>query len=340
MKRLFVALALAFLPVALVAQVADRDVLLTPDGTLYTIESVYNDGSLDIQTTQFLRLTIQRGTQKTETIVPGSLSPGRHSRPALTYDNDSDTLFVFWIRMPNLSSELLISSYSGGKWSPVTSIDPQPFNIRSNLQVAITRRVSTLQTDSSYRDVPGLLIHAIWWEESGTGETARYALFAVSNGAISSVEVHNLDDFAPSPTHIFPNEVDADFNAEILKHPAFADNGTQNSIDVIYGDLHMSEFVRVRLKPIADGRIHIPIGAHPGGPRIVVPKSFTEPWTGAISTIVSPHDGSMLLYNTTKNAVNYIVYSGSSWSAPKSVALSEKLSADAAVAALTRMITQ
>ena len=39
MKRLLLILALVLAPAALFAQVADRDVLLTPDGTLYTIES-------------------------------------------------------------------------------------------------------------------------------------------------------------------------------------------------------------------------------------------------------------------------------------------------------------
>ena len=39
MKRLLLILALVLAPAALFAQVVDRDVLLTPDGTLYTIES-------------------------------------------------------------------------------------------------------------------------------------------------------------------------------------------------------------------------------------------------------------------------------------------------------------
>jgi hypothetical protein len=59
-----------------------------------------------------------------------------------------------------------------------------------------------------------------------------------------------------------------------------------------------------------------------------------------VDTIVSTHDGSILVYNTTKEAVNYIVYSSGSWSSVKSVALSDKLSADAAIAALSRMMNQ
>ena len=94
------------------------------------------------------------------------------------------------------------------------------------------------------------------------------------------------------------------------------------------------------LKPVAESRIHIPIGVHPGGPRVAAPNSFIDKWDGRISTITSPHDGRMLLYNTTRDAVNYLIYSGGKWSSVKSVALSDKLSADAAVVALSRMMNQ
>ena len=48
----------------------------------------------------------------------------------------------------------------------------------------------------------------------------------------------------------------------------------------------------------------------------------------------------MLFYNTTANAVNYLMYSNGTWSSANSVPLSSKLSAEAAVAALTRMLSQ
>ena len=47
------------------------------------------------------------------------------------------------------------------------------------------------------------------------------------------------------------------------------------------------------LKPIIQGRIHIPIG-HGPGPSFAAPKSFTQPWNGSVDTIVSNRDGSML----------------------------------------------
>jgi len=343
MKRLLFAVAILLMAAAAFADVADRDVLLTPDGTLYIVESVENSGSAPPGVTRYLQLTIQRPNAPVDVkVVPDSLTAGVHWRPALAYDNDSKTLFVFWLKTPNaMSSELLLSSYNGNSWQPAVSIDDQQYSMRYNLRIAITRKLATQQNDLSVVDVPALLIHAVWWEQTGYSETARYALFAVQKGMIGAVDLHNLDDFAPTPG-FFPNPVDSNFNPEILKHPAFADNGTQDSIDVVYGDTHNNDFVRVRLKPIqVEGRIHIPIGAHPGGPMVPAAKSFTQPWTGPITIVTSPHDdGGMLLYNTTATAVNYIVYSNGVWSTAKSVPLSDKLTADAAVAALTRMLSQ
>jgi len=340
MKRLLLVLLFALVPAALFAQVADRDVLVTPDGTLYTIESLNNDGSVHADAARYLNLTVQRANQKSQTLtVPDSLAAGVHWRPALAYDADSKTLFIFWLKMPNgMSSELLLASYSNGRWQPAVSIDDQPYHLRFNLRVAISRHVAQMQKDGSLVDVPALLVHAVWWDQSGYNEKARYALISIDRGAVSTPELHDLNEFAITPP-LFPNNVDANFNPEILKHPAFVDNGTQDSVDVIFGDTYYNSFNRVTLKPIAEGRIHIPIGAHPGGPRIIAPKSFTGDWTGRISTI-SGHDGSLLLYNMATDTVNYVLYSNGAWSSVKTLSLSDKLSADGAVAALSRMMNQ
>jgi hypothetical protein len=338
MKRLLLILLVAIAPVALFGDVIDRDVLLTQDGTLYTVESVNSDSSSGAS--RYLALTIQRGSDKPQTVtVPDSLADGVHWRPALAYDSVSNTLFIFWLKMPNaMSSELMLASYSNGKFQPAVSIDSQPYHLRFNLRIAITRHLSQVQFDGSIVDVPALLVHAVWWEQTGYDETARYALFSINKGAAPLADLHDLNEFAISPP-FFPNEVSANFNPEILKHPAFVDNGTQNSVDVIFGDTHINSFNHVTLKPIAEGRIHIPIGVHPGGPRIPAPLSFSSEWSGRISTITS-RDGSLLLYNASNDAVSYIMYSGGSWSSVKSVALSDKISADAAVAAVIKMMTQ
>jgi hypothetical protein len=338
MKRLLIAFALVLLPAALFAQVADRDMLLTQEGTLYTIESQANDGSMPADVNQFLRLTIQRGNEMTSTVVPESLTAGFHWRPALAFDSESKTLFVFWLKMPNgMSSELLLTSYANGKWQKAVSIDNQPYHLRYNLRIGITRRVAQLQRDGSLSDIPALLVHAVWWEESGAGETARYALLTIDKGTVTDVELHDLTEFAAVGDSIY--NAPANFNPEILKHPAIIEGPTANAVDVIFGDTNTNTVNRVTLRPIADSRIHIPVGRKPGegGGRIPAPLSFEANWSGRISTIVG-RDGKLLFYNTTRETVSYIVYSNGVWSSIRSLPINDRLSPDAAATALGRMI--
>lgn len=329
MKRLLLILALCLAPAALFAQVADRDVLLTPDGTLYTIES---KAALEGDSNRALQLSISEGGKTTVTTIPETLT-GTNWRPALTYEADSKTVFVFWIGQVNgMSSKLLFASYRDGKWSPAVSFDDQPYTYRYNLRIAITRHVSTLQANGTWADAPALLVHAVWWEDAGGNrEKARYALLTIENSSVTNSEIHDLLGLAQIPDLAY--SVDEHFNAEILRHPAILE-GT-NSVDVIFGDTDRMSMNRITLKPIADGRIHIPItvrGGHPFQP----PQSFSAGWTGRISTIGSGND--LVLYNTTRDATSYVMYSNGKWSDVRTLPLSSTFSADAAVAALYRML--
>jgi hypothetical protein len=331
MKRVLILLALALLPTALFAQ-ADRDVLLTSGGTLYTAESELAPGDSEMR--RQVTLTIQQGDQVAHTIVPDSLTAGIQSAPALAYDGESDTVFVFFLKMPSLmSSELLLAPYHDGAWEPAISIDNKPFDIRSSLRVAVKRQVAQLQGDGTFADVSALVVHATWWEQTGDGESARYALVSINKGNISSIELHDLTEFmAPDATTF---TVAPDFNRELLKHPAILDSLSVDSVDVVFGDLHTNSFNRVTLRPIADGRIHIPIGARPGGGHFGTPYSFSADWNGRISTISS--GSNLILCNATKASVTYLLYSNGVWSPIKTLPLSDKLSAEGAVSALTRM---
>ena len=332
MKRVLILVALALVPTAVFAQ-TDRDVLLTSGGTLYTAETDVAPG--DAENRRQVALTIQSGNQRAQTVVPNSLTSAFYAAPALAYDAESDTLFVFYLRMPNLmSSELLLAAYHDGKWEPAISIDNKPFHVRGSLRIAVKRQVAQLQNDGSYADVSALVVHATWWEQTGDGESARYALVSINKGNISSIELHDLTEFmAPDATTF---TVAPDFNVELLKHPAIIDSLSVDSVDVVFGDLHTSSFNRVTLRPIADGRIHIPIGMRPGGGgHFRAPVAFFADWNGRISTISSGNN--LILCNATKDSVTYLLYSNGIWSPIKTLPLTDKLSAEGAVSALTRM---
>ena len=343
MKRLLIALAISFVAAGVFAQATDRDVLVTPEGAVYTIEQQTPSDSSGVAANNVLQLSIQNGSETQRLIVPESLSAGFHSDAVLAYDSTSKTLFVLWTHMPSgMSSELILASYHEGKWQHAIAIDNQGYENHLNLRLGITRRVSQLQKDGTYADAPALILHALWWDSNAHGEEAKYAMLPIENGAVSpaSVEIHSLEEFVGNDDAV--NTVDANFNAEILRHPAIVSSPMQSSVDVVFGDTQKNTIHKVTLHPIAEHRIHIPvgIGSGSGGPKSLsmpLPASFSADWRGPITVI---ERGDRLVFtNATDKALSYVTYSDGTWTDVKSIALSNKLSAEAALAAVDKMVS-
>jgi hypothetical protein len=347
MKRLLVSFALAFSATAAFAQAADRDVLVTLGGTVYTIDQGIPSSSSGVAATNILELAIQNGSGVPEyLLVPESVSAGRHFGSVLAYDADSKTLFVLWTHMPNAtSSELLLASYHDGKWQPAVSIDYRGNSARANLRLSITRRVPQLQKDGTYADAPALILHAVWWDSNVQGEEAKYAMLPIENGALSpaSVEIHSLSEFVNSDETI--HAVNPDFKTEILRHPAIVSSPMESSVDVVFGDTTKNSFHLVTLHPIAQVRLHIPVGIGsgegPGGSKppmsLAAPANFNSTWSGPISVI---HRGDRLVFaNSGDTSLNYITYANGTWSDVKSIAIDTKFPAEAALAAVDKMVS-
>jgi len=345
MKRILAALALSLLSASAFAQSADRDVLVTPEGTVYTVEQQTPSESSGVAATNILQLSIQNGSAEPQRlIVPESLQAGFHSDAALAYDTASKTLFLVWSHMPNgMSSELLLASYRDGKWQRAISIDSQGYSNHLNLRLGITRRVSQLQKDGTYADAPALILHALWWESDGHGQEARYAMLPIEDGALSqdAVEIHSLEEFVGKDETV--NPVDENFNPEILRHPAIVSSPMQSSVDIVFGDAEKKSIHRVTLQPIAQHRIHIPVGIGGGAPggskalNLIAPASFTADWSGRITVI--EHGDRFIFANATDKALNYITYSDGTWSDAKSITLNSKLTVETALAAVDKMVT-
>jgi hypothetical protein len=343
MKRLLTALAISFVAAGAFAQIADRDVLVTPEGTVYTLEQQTPSESSGVAANNVLQLSIQNGSETQRLIVPDSLAAGFHSDGALAYETSSKTLFLIWTHMPNgMSSELLLASYRDGKWQRAISIDSQAYENHLNLRLGITRRVSQLQKDGTYADAPALILHALWWDSNAHGEEAKYAMLPIESGAVSpaSVEIHSLEEFVGADENV--NAVDPNFNAEILRHPAIVSSPMQNSVDVVFGDTQKNTIHKVTLHPIAEHRIHIPvgIGGGTGGPKalnVTAPASFTADWHGPIT--VMERGDRLVFANASVKALNYLTYSDGAWTEVKAIALSSKLPAEAALAAVDKMVS-
>jgi hypothetical protein len=192
-----------------------------------------------------------------------------------------------------------------------------------------------------------VVVHAVWWEITGEGEAARYAMLPVDRGRILLTEpyeqIHDLNEFVPAQLATY--DVSENFNHDVLRHPAFLESSSPNSVDVLFADAKTNSFNRTTLRPImADGRLRIPVGISKGGgrpARFAPPADFTASLNGRVDTVATEHGNSdrVAMYNVDEKVVTYIVFSEGKWSRLNSLPLHEKFTADAAITAIGRMVT-
>ena len=330
MKRLLFAVALSILSLAAFGQSMDRDVLLTTDGTLYSVDSYFTSAEdTQIHSTRYLTLTTQKdGQSKTETI-PATVANGSHVEPALAYDSDSKTLFVFWENARVLSSDLLFTTYQNGTWGKVTSLDPVDWDLRRGLRIALTRKTQDTAKDGSKTTIPEITVHAVWWEAGRETEWARYAMITLDHGDVAQITVQNLSKFL---SHVDP-VLDTPVDREILRHPAVFESPTHETVDVVFGDTGSDKMHRVTLTPVVQGRVRITIGKDREVP---TPTASVNAVTtvGAIST----NGDNIAYYFGSDKSVKYLLYANGTWSDLRSMTLSDRLTSDAAVSALRRML--
>jgi hypothetical protein len=332
MKRLLVVFTLALLlPLSAFAQ-SDRTILLTNDGTLYTVESFdpQNVDNLQTTSTRVLMMTVQNGANAAMFPVPASLSGGGHSDPALAYDSDSQTLFVFWeaARNGGLASDLMFCSYHSGQWSAATKLDSIDWDLRENFRIAITRR--TQQIDGTL--IPEVTVHAVWWQQNNSGYSwARYAMLTVDKGNVSSIQIHDVSEFLSAVA--VPAEHAAD--NQILHHPAVFESTNQDTVDVVFGDIRSDKMHRVTIKPIANGRLRIPVGVRES--EVAVPTVELN-FVTSVAAMGSAGSDNMAFYFTTGQTLNYTVLRNGSWSPLRTITMNERVTRDAALDALHRML--
>jgi hypothetical protein len=337
-KRLLV-LLIALVPLAAFGGVLDRDIVLTDDGTLYTVESTYANVVPNLQTSseRVLTLTVQKDSTTTTTVIPATLSGGWHVYPALAYDSQSKTLFVFWEAARNnfTSSDLYVCAYQNGTWDNARSLDSAQWAVRQNLRIAITR--TTEQTDFSGNTtvIPEINVHAVWWEDNGGAEWARYAMITVQKGVVLDPLVQDLSAF-PNANAPVTQQPRPDVSRELLRHPAVVETRGHDSVDILYGDMNALTLRRTTIRPTIQGRLRVPVG-HTGAP--LPGPSATVKTTSPIDTLVNGDNVAFYYDGDTQNSLSYLLYTNGAWSTVRSLSLNEKLSRDSAVTALQKLIT-
>jgi hypothetical protein len=335
MRKLLLFVALLLLPVF--ASADPGDTLLTPDGTLYTID-VEVGASADSTTVSdsHLVLTSRRGADTKKETIPATIAAGSHTDAAMAFDADSGMLFVFWIHRESLTgSELLFASRNNdGHWSEATQFGGRVFDLRENLRIAVTRKFYDEEAEATRS---GISVHAVWWEwDTHFGEWfAQYQMLTIINGIVAEPPVPlDLRELARATAPESTEQLDLD----VLRHPLLFTSPKQDSVMVVYGDVKTQKLHEVSVrpsKPKANGRLRVPVGRHEGGsitPRLVVSASTR------MDGVYGDNDR-MAFFTSDKDAVRYVVMKDGTWSEQQQITLDAQITAGAAVDALRRLVS-
>lgn len=341
MKSLVFALSLLF-SASVFAAPADRDVLLTPGGTLYTVEAAMNNQpSTANSSARYLALTVQKSGATSSIAVPESLTGGNHWRPKLAYDNQSDTLFVFWLRSQNsilTNSDLVFAAYQNGSWTAPTIVDDAPYRSRSNFSVAVTRKAEMLNDRRELVLVPALTLHLVWWNESRVDSSAYYASIGIETGSVIDMQVRPLSDFVDSRfENADPVTAEA---AEIFRHPTVLETPEHQTVEILFGDIATNRLHRTSVKtfltrPQPNLRVRIPIGVKDHGFR--GPARALSVGTNASISAVPAGENGAIFYSEDQGVVKYITYRDKTWTGVQTIVLGDNLTGEAAVTAIRRM---
>ncbi|MBI2214280.1 MAG: hypothetical protein HYU52_11595 [Acidobacteria bacterium] len=348
MKR--IALALAFVLVAFGAQAQLRvsDVLLTDDGTLFTIERVTKsdleaESGAPVETTSssVLRLRVQREESLETILVPGSLNGGSHIEPTLAWDSNDNRLYVFWQRMPGIgSSELLFASFKDGNWTAVEAFDGGNWRTRFNLKVTITRFAEHRLEDGTVESRPALIAHAIWWEQWGEHEAARYAMLELEQGSVRRVQIRDLAEFHDrySP----PTELPAGYDKSVFRTPFLFDMPDGDSIEVLFANWYTNRYQLVNIRPVTDekeGVLTIPTGVTRGE---FDPSPIKVPDTNAALKAIRPNviSGTITIYAHNGETVNYAELCRGRWATSGSLKINGATTLETALEALRKRASQ
>lgn len=339
MKTKILLLAFAALLVAAAGQAQDASVVLTSDGALFSIESeLYsNEG----QSGSRLVLVEQRDGKSTATVIPATALDGFHTDAALAWDQESATLFVFWKMMPNpFSSELLFCSFRNGEFTEPFSVENGIFHLRFNLQIAVTHWVR--EEGETPTRARGLNLHAIWWDQTGYGETARYAMLTIGQGEVDRIFISDLIDFVGDHRQTEPFELPEGFNRVIFRAAGVSTTPDQSGIHVTFGDWEGNRFQTIDIFPVrGDGVLSVPLGVWRGDLNPPTRVFHDVVFSNSVPSILHGPTGSngMVFYSwDEEEQLHYTVQNQGKWSEVRTIATGDRVTRGAAMSGVRSLL--
>jgi len=351
MKRLLFICCAFLLTLSASAEMRRSDVLLTDSGVIFRVNTMsvseFNDANPDAavetSSTEILVLTFQNQDGFNTIPVPASLTGGRNIEPSLAYDPDDDRVYLFWQRKPSPSaSELMLTSFKDGVWSNETTFDNGIWRLRFNLKIGITHYMSSTDEEGNLVKKPAVIAHAVWWEQHGQHESARYAMLDLEAGNVTGLVIRDMREL--SSLEILPeaSELPEDFDKTSFRTPFILDVPGNDSVDILFADWYTNHYEIVNVHPVLDeknGVLHIPTGVTTSvmDAPIVRVRDVNNGLMALSSTTVEGATD-LIIYSADDASVDYVVYRHGGWSNEKQIILGEGISVSDAVEALQRNV--
>ena len=133
-------------------------------------------------------------------LVPGTDGVAEETYPTLSVDQSTDTVFVIWEAVETIHSTLHLTSFDGEQWSDTLELTGDPFSYKSRPHlVATADDYQTIDESGQVVDHERVILHVVWWDQSGDGDRALYTSLLVRDGVIEPTwKIRPLTDFLPS----------------------------------------------------------------------------------------------------------------------------------------------
>lgn len=275
----------------------------------------------------------QNGVQIVSSVVPFpiAISGVSDSQIQVAADDLTGKVAVVWQRnWTATASEIMVAVWNGNAWERVQSLSQSLTVNPRNPAVRLTTESTTVPdpNDSTHTiTVQDSFVHVAWWEgtDQGYGMYGLVCLTADPTDA-SAVTLENLLAFSniglscgvPVP-------------ATTLEHPVFASQDAPDEAQLLVGSqqLCLLQVIQVQfiLNPgdVLNRRRHTPIF----GLTTVYPMNSEFSMDG--TRVILGANLSPVAYQVTAGAIQYITFSGNTWSPVRTLTVSGTLTMDQAI---------
>lgn len=183
----------------------------------------------------------------TRTLVPGTEDDAVEQYPALTLDKATNTVFLVWETQRAIHSGLNLTAFVDGAWSDSFELSGDAFSFKSNPRmVATADSYLRLAADGSTVERTRVVLHLVWWDESGYGGRPLYTGLLVEDGRfVPHWEVFSLTDLLPPAGEL------GDGPLGLYGNPQVYAGGDGRSAVVAFGDRGGSRIATVEVRPLS-----------------------------------------------------------------------------------------